>query len=107
MIDLGSIYLDQGMFDQARKELTEALKIAEQELGKHHPYTFEALNNLAKVEEAAGEFPVAVELREKGLARRSVFLDRMLWVTGENAREGYIRLHKPNRLFKRSYHRSR
>ena len=95
MIDLGSIYLDQGMLDQARKELTEALKIAEQQIGKHHPYTFEALNNLARVEEAAGEFSEAVELREEGLARRSVFLDRMLWVTGENAREGYIRLHKP------------
>ncbi|MBT4377886.1 MAG: CHAT domain-containing protein [Gammaproteobacteria bacterium] len=95
MIDLGSIYLDQGRLDDARKELTEALEIAEQEIGEQHPYTFEALNNLARVEEAAGKFSVAVELREKGLARRSVFLDRMLWVTGENAREGYIRLHRP------------
>jgi CHAT domain-containing protein/Flp pilus assembly protein TadD len=95
MIDLGSIYLDQGRLNDARNELTEALKIAEQEIGEQHPYTFEALNNLARVEEAAGKFSVAVELREKGLARRSVFLDRMLWVTGENAREGYIRLHRP------------
>ena len=95
MIDLGSIYLDQGRINEARKELTDALEIAEQEIGEQHPYTFEALNNLARVEEAAGELSTAVELREMGLARRSVFLDRMLWVTGENAREGYIRLHRP------------
>lgn len=95
MIDLGSIYLDQGRLNEARKELTGALEIAEQEIGEQHPYTFEALNNLARVEEAAGDFSRAVELREEGLARRSVFLDRMLWVTGENAREGYIRLHRP------------
>lgn len=95
MIDLGSIYLDQGRLNDARSELINALEIAEQEIGEQHPYTFEALNNLARVEEAAGKIAVAVKLREEGLARRSVFLDRMLWVTGENAREGYIRLHRP------------
>ena len=42
-----------------------------------------------------GQVSDAVRLREMGLARRSQFLDRMLWVTGENAREGYIRLHEP------------
>ena len=94
MIDLGSIYLDQGSVNEARKVLAEALAIAEQELGEQHPYTFDALNNLARVEEAAGRFSAAVEVREEGLARRSVFLDRMLWVTGENARDGYIRLHR-------------
>lgn len=95
LIDLGSVYLDQGRLDAAASELTLALEIAEEEIGDHHPYTFEALNALAKVLEAQGNLEDAVQLREVGLARRSEFLDRMLWVTGENAREGYIRLHQP------------
>lgn len=94
LIDLGAIYLDQGRLNEAARELTLALKLAEEEIGEQHPYTFEALNNLAKVTEAQGNLDGAVELRELGLTRRSEFLDRMLWVTGENAREGYIRLHQ-------------
>jgi len=95
LVDLGSIYLDQGRLDEALSELKLALKIAEEVIGEQHPYTFEALNNLARVFEAQGRLNEAIELRETGLSRRSVFLDRMLWVTGENAREGYIRLHRP------------
>ncbi len=95
LIDFGSISLDQGMLDDAARDLTLALQTAEEILGEQHPYTFEALNNLAKVREAQNDLSAAVKLRELGLARRSVFLDRMLWVTGENAREGYMRLHKP------------
>lgn len=95
MIDLGSIYLDQGRLDEAAAELRAALALAEEVIGEQHPYTFEALNNLAKVLEAQGNLSGAVDLRGVGLARRSVFLDRMLWVAGENAREGYIRLHRP------------
>ncbi len=94
-IDLGAVYLDLGQLDDANRELTTALEYAEEVLGEQHPYTFEALNHLAKVVEAQGNIEGAIELREEGLARRSVFLDRMLWVTGENAREGYIRLHQP------------
>jgi len=95
LIDVGAISLDQGLLDDAARDLQLALKTAEEVLGEQHPYTFEALNNLAKVREAQEDLSAAVELRELGLARRSVFLDRMLWVTGENAREGYMRLHKP------------
>lgn len=95
LIDIGAISLDQGLLEEAASELELALKTAEEVLGEQHPYTFEALNNLAKVREAQEDFSAAVGLRELGLARRSVFLDRMLWVTGENAREGYMRLHKP------------
>ncbi|MBT4492987.1 MAG: CHAT domain-containing protein [Gammaproteobacteria bacterium] len=94
-IDLGAIYLDQGRLGDATNELTLALKLAEEEIGEQHPYTFEALNNLARALETQGNIKRAVEIRELGLARRSKFLDRMLWVTGENAREGYIRLHQP------------
>ncbi len=94
-IDFGAVLLAQGRLEEARSELEAALAIAEKEIGEQHPYTFEALNNLAAVLEASGELSAAVDLRETGLNRRSVFLDRMLWVTGENAREGYIRLHRP------------
>ena len=95
LIDLGVISLDQGLLEEAAKDLELALKTAEEVIGEQHPYTFEALNNLAKVREAQGEMSAAVDLRELGLERRSEFLDRMLWVTGENAREGYMRLHRP------------
>jgi CHAT domain-containing protein/tetratricopeptide (TPR) repeat protein len=95
MIDLGAVYIDQERLPEADGILTEALALAERVLGEQHPYTFEALNNLARAKEAQNQLQAAVELRETGFARRSVFLDRMLWVTGENAREGYIRLHRP------------
>lgn len=95
LIDLGAIQLDQGRLEEAEVQLRLALKLAEEEIGEQHPYTFEALNQLARVIEAKGELGAAVTLRELGLTRRSTFLDTMLWVTGENAREGYIRLHRP------------
>jgi CHAT domain-containing protein len=95
MIDLGAVYLDQGRLPEADQLLTEALALAEKILGTLHNYTFEALNGLADVKEAANQLSSAVDLRDKGFQRRSEFLDRMLWVTGENAREGYIRLHRP------------
>ncbi|MFT7222334.1 MAG: CHAT domain-containing protein/Tfp pilus assembly protein PilF, partial [Candidatus Azotimanducaceae bacterium] len=94
-IDLGAVYLAQDRLDEAEATLEDVLKLAEDEIGKQHPYTFEALNNLAKVAEAQNKLSRAIEIRELGMARRSTFLDRMLWVTGENAREGYIRLHRP------------
>ncbi len=95
MIDLGGVYIDQGREDEADALLTRALALAETELGNLHPYTFDALNYLAQVKENMNELQSAVEIREKGFARRSDFLDTMLWTTGENAREGYIRLHRP------------
>ncbi len=95
MIDLGSVYIDEDRLPEADATLTRALELAEKILGNQHPYTFEALNHLARAREAAGNLQAAVELREKGFQRRSEFLDRMLWVTGENAREGYVRLHRP------------
>ncbi|MBO6702159.1 MAG: CHAT domain-containing protein [Pseudomonadales bacterium] len=95
LIDMGVISLDQGLLDDAARDLELALKTAEEVIGDQHPYTFEALNNLAKVREAKNQLAAAVSLRELGLERRSQFLDRMLWVTGENAREGYMRLHRP------------
>tara|TARA_R110002072_G_scaffold13418_12_gene56289 strand:+ start:48914 stop:52729 length:3816 start_codon:yes stop_codon:yes gene_type:complete len=95
MIDLGGVYLDQERFDEAAVILTDALALAENQLGNLHPYTFDALNYLAKVREDMDQLQSAVELREVGFNRRSDFLDTMLWTTGENAREGYVRLHRP------------
>lgn len=95
MIDIGSVYLDMERLEAADEELTNALRLAEKVLGEQHPYTFDALNALARVKQKRNQLSAAVSLLELGFDRRSVFLDRMLWVTGENAREGYIRLHRP------------
>ena len=95
MIDLGGVYIDQGRNEEAVNLLTEALSLAETRLGNLHPYTFDALNYLATVNENMNELKSAIEIREVGFARRSDFLDTMLWTTGENAREGYIRLYRP------------
>ncbi|MBF0341262.1 MAG: CHAT domain-containing protein, partial [Magnetococcales bacterium] len=69
----------------------------EQVLGNQHPYTFETLNTLADTLEAKKE-PVALQeafaVRKEGFLRRTEFLNRMLWATGDNAREGYVRLHR-------------
>ena len=94
MIDLGDIYRLQRRLAEADELLTRALALAEQVLSEQHPYTFEALRALARVKEARGMTQAAVDVRELGFNRRNVFLDRMLWVTGENAREGYVRLHR-------------
>ena len=95
LIDLGSIQLELGNVDEARALLGDALEKAEMVLGNLHPYTFEALNLLADVLAAKDNLQAAVDLKEIGFQRRSQFLDRMLWATGENAREGYLRLHRP------------
>ncbi len=95
MIDLGVMYRDLNRLQEAETTLQEALALAEENLGDKHPYTFEALNGLGDVYEIKKEFDKAIKLRKKGFERRSEFLDRVLWSTGENTRQGYIRLHKP------------
>ncbi|MFT6752701.1 MAG: CHAT domain-containing protein/tetratricopeptide (TPR) repeat protein [Candidatus Azotimanducaceae bacterium] len=95
MIDLGGVYLEQKRLPEAETQLIAALALAEGELGNLHPYTFEALNYLADTILATGKMQAAIELMEVGFKRRSQFFDTMLWTTGENAREGYVRLHRP------------
>ncbi|XOV89061.1 MAG: CHAT domain-containing protein [Pseudomonadota bacterium] len=95
MIDLGDLMLAQGRLAEAEELVTRALTTAETTLSEQHPYTFDALNLLIRVKRASGELESAASLADEGMRRRSKFLDRMLWTTGENAREGYIRLHKP------------
>lgn len=95
MHDLAALYRTRKMFDLALPLLEKTLALDEETLGPNHPYTFETLNTLAGVKEDMNDLPGALKLREKIFQRRSDFLDRMLWATGENAREGYIRLHAP------------
>lgn len=95
MIDLGGFYRAQKKFPEAVGLLDAALKLNEEVLGKKHPYTFETINGLAQLKEDMGDLPGALKIREMGFQRRTEFLNQMLWVTGENAREGYIRLHAP------------
>ncbi|HKI73981.1 MAG TPA: CHAT domain-containing tetratricopeptide repeat protein [Pseudomonadales bacterium] len=95
MIDLGGLYLDQNRLGEADKLLTDALARAERVLGNEHPYTFDALDLLTRTRQQEGNLQAAVDLARKGMSRRTDFLDRVLWATGENSREGYLRLARP------------
>ncbi len=94
MIDLGSLYIAQSQLDEAEALLVPALDLCEELLGQYHPYTFDALNQLADLFEEQGDLPAALQLRRKGFKRRNIFLNRMLWIAGENSRESYIRVHQ-------------
>ena len=93
--DLAVLYGGTKRLDQAKALLTQTIAQDEEQLGKQHPYTFEALNSLAKVLDDMGDRPGALKVRQSIFERRNAFLDRMLYVTGSNAREGYIRLYAP------------
>ncbi len=95
MLDLGTLYGDMQRLPEAEKLLRDTLKRTETTLGDQHPYTFETLNSLGKVLRAEKKPAEAFQLLKTGFNRRSSFLARMLWATGDNAREGYIRLYRP------------
>ncbi|MBF0584460.1 MAG: CHAT domain-containing protein [Magnetococcales bacterium] len=95
MHDLGVLYGDMGRLPEAEKLLRDTLQRAEATLGDQHPYTFETVNSLGKVLRAEKKQQEAFQLLKMGFNRRSSFLSRMLWATGDNAREGYVRLHRP------------
>ncbi|MEO5362746.1 MAG: tetratricopeptide repeat protein [Magnetococcus sp. DMHC-8] len=95
MLDLGTLYGEQQRWPEAEKLLRDTLQRAEKTLGDQHPYTFETLNSLGKVLRAQKKQAEAFQLLKTGFNRRSSFLSRMLWATGDNAREGYVRLHRP------------
>ena len=94
-IDLGSLEQQEGALAAAEARLREALRRAERGLGEAHPYTFDALNALAAVLRQQGKKDGAFRLQRMGFERRTAFFQRVLPVTGENAREGYLRLHRP------------
>jgi CHAT domain-containing protein len=95
MNDMGALLRSRKQFDKAQAILTEAVALDEQVLGANHPYTFETMNTLAAVVGDKGDVMGALSIRKAVFARRNEFLNRVLYVTGENAREGYVRLHQP------------
>ena len=95
LIDLGALEQQEGALEAAEARLRDALGRAEQGLGEAHPYTFDALNALAAVLRQQGKREAAFDLQRTGFERRTAFFQRVLPVTGENAREGYLRLHRP------------
>lgn len=94
-IDLAALYHTQNRLAEARELLERTLSVVETALGPQHPYTFETLNGLAAVKEGIGDLDGALKVRRLTFERRNEFLARMLYVTGDNAREGYIRLYQP------------
>ncbi|CAN2040331.1 TPR repeat-containing protein [Candidatus Magnetomoraceae bacterium gMMP-15] len=94
MNDLAVLYYSQKKYDQAEDLLIETLKLEEKNLGANHPYTFESLNNMADLKEAQKNIRQAFSLRKEIFKRRNKVFNRLLWAAGENARHGYIRLHK-------------
>ncbi|CAA7614213.1 CHAT domain-containing protein [Magnetospirillum sp. UT-4] len=94
-IDFGNMLRDAKRLDEAEAMLAAARAQGEEVLGALHPYTFEALNGLAAVKEQKGDLKGGFDVRATTFARRTDFLNRMLYVTGDDAREGYVRLHQP------------
>ncbi|MFL2504964.1 MAG: CHAT domain-containing tetratricopeptide repeat protein [Candidatus Azotimanducaceae bacterium] len=94
-IDYGKVFRFQRRLKPAEDELLLALKLSESVLGPKHPYVFEILNELAVIYEILENFDKAVSYRELVMNRRTEFFDQMLWAVGENAREGYLRVHRP------------
>ncbi len=95
MHDIGALWRKQGKLGEAEGMLQKTLAADDSILGKVHPYTFETLNSLAATLEDKGDMAGALKIRHETFLRRNDFLNTMLYVTGENAREGYIRLHNP------------
>ena len=95
MNDLGELLVLQEKPEEALELFEETLELEYEVLGKSHPYTFETLNNLAQLKEDLGLLDEAFEIRKTGFEQRNTFFDRVLWVAGDNTRQSYIRLHKP------------
>ena len=95
MNDLAVLYKEQAREDEALELFKETLELQEKVLGELHPYTFETLNNLANLQKEMGELDEAYETLHLGYQRRNDFLNRVLWVAGDNTRQSYIRLYRP------------
>ncbi|MBC8258387.1 MAG: CHAT domain-containing protein [SAR324 cluster bacterium] len=95
MNDMGELLVVQDKKAEALKLFQETLKLEEEVLGKNHPYTFETLNNLADLLKTLGRTEEAYKVFKTGFVRRNAFLDRVLWVAGDNTRQSYISLYRP------------
>ncbi|MEO5365510.1 MAG: CHAT domain-containing protein [Magnetococcus sp. WYHC-3] len=80
---------------RARALADEARERAQRVLGPQHPMTFEALTAQADLARQTARIDDELALRQEIFNRRTQFLDRMLWATGEDARQGYIQLYRP------------
>jgi CHAT domain-containing protein/Tfp pilus assembly protein PilF len=95
MIDVSALNISKKKFKQALLMIKKAIDFATARLGPHHPYTFEALNVQAKLFQCMKQNNKALNTYTLIFERRNKFFERVLWATGENARNGYIRLHQP------------
>jgi CHAT domain-containing protein/tetratricopeptide (TPR) repeat protein len=95
MRDLAALYRSQKKTKEAEALLRRTLTLNETVLGPAHPYTFETLNTLGETLDDAADAKGAADVRKTIFGRRTEFFNRVLHVTGDNAREGYVRLHQP------------
>jgi CHAT domain-containing protein/Tfp pilus assembly protein PilF len=95
MNDLAALYVEQGREEKALALFQETLELQGPVLGELHPYTFETLNNLANLQQEMGDLDDAYETHQLGYQRRNQFLNRILWVAGDNTRQSYINLYRP------------
>jgi len=93
-IDVAALYITQKKYNQALLMIKKAIDFSNVSLGPYHPYTFEALNVQAKLFQCMKHNQKACETYSVIFERRNKFFERVLWATGENARNGYIRLHQ-------------
>jgi len=94
MIDIAALYLTQNKYKPALLMIKKAIDFSTATLGPHHPYTFEALNVQAQLFQRMNNIQKACDTYALIFERRNKFFERVLWATGENARNGYIRLHQ-------------
>jgi len=94
-IDIAALYVSQKQFKKALLSIKKAIDFSTATLGPHHPYTFEALNVQAQLFQRMQNYKKASDVYALIFERRNKFFERVLWATGENARNGYIRLHQP------------
>ncbi len=95
MNDMGVLLGKLERSDEAIELLQRTLELEREVLGEAHPYTFETRNALSELLEELGQIDDAFEIRRDGFAQRNIFFDRVLWVSGDNTRQGYISVHKP------------
>lgn len=95
MVDTAALRISQERFDEAEAMLLQTIALSEEVLGEKHQYTFEALNTLADLYEKTGQPDKALPIRVKAFDRRTAFFEQVLWAAGENTRQAYIELHKP------------
>jgi len=93
-IDVAALYISQKKFKPGLIMIKKAVDFSTASLGPHHPYTFEALNVQARLFEKMNNQQKAIQTYELIFNRRNQFFERVLWATGENARNGYIHLHQ-------------